>query len=93
MLKRNFEEIEEKKNEFNMNSVDKVSNRLKRKKQRLLAIKHEMMGLNMQIKCLEGQLKKICKHNWVKIREDTGMYNKPPLKCMNCGLIQAVAQP
>ena len=93
MLKRNFEEMEEKKNEFDMNSVDKVSNRLKRKKQRLLDIKHEMRGLVMQIRCLEGQLKKICNHNWVKIIEETGMLNKPPLKCMNCGLIKSVAQP
>jgi hypothetical protein len=93
MLKRNFQEMEEKKNEFDMNSVDKVSNRLKRKKQRLLDIKHEMMGLNMQIRCLEGQLKQICNHDWVKIIEDTGMYNKPPLECMNCGIIKPVAQP
>lgn len=93
MLKRNFEEMEEKKREFNMNSVTDVSNKLKIKKLKLSDIKREMMGLSMQIKSLEGQLKKICKHNWVKIIEETGMYNKPPLKCMNCGLIQAVAQP
>ena len=93
MLKRNFEEMEEKKNELNMNSVIEVSNKLKRKKQKLSDMKREIIGLSMQIKSLEGQLKKICKHNWIKIREETGVLNRPPLKCMNCGLIQAVAQP
>lgn len=90
-LKRNHEEIEDKKN-FNMNSINDVKFKLDKKKQRLSDIKREIMGLKMQIKCLEGQLKKLCKHNWVKINEETGVYNRPPIKCTNCDLIKSVVQ-
>lgn len=91
-LKRNYEEIEEDETRFNMNSINDVKLKLDEKKQRLLDISHEIMGLNMQIKCLKSQLNKLCKHEWVKIKENTGVYNRPPLKCVNCDLIKSVAQ-
>ena len=91
MLKRNYNEIKESK-EFDINSVNDVKSKLDRKKQRLLGISHEMTGINMQIKCLEIRLKKLCNHNWCKVKEDTGMYNRPPLECSSCGLIKSVAQ-
>ena len=50
------------------------------------------MGLKMQIRCLEGQLKSLCKHEWVKSKEETGVYNRPPIKCMHCGIFESVAQ-
>lgn len=91
-LKRNYEEIEEEKNDFNMNSINDVKLKLDKKKQRLMDISREMMGLNMQIKCLKSQLNKLCKHEWVKIKEDVGVYNRSPLKCVKCDLIRSVAQ-
>lgn len=91
-LKRNHDEIEEEKTDFNMNSINDVKLKLYKKKQRLSEISREIMGLNMQIKCLKSQLNKLCKHKWEKIKEETGVYNRPSLKCINCNLIKSVAQ-
>jgi hypothetical protein len=91
-LKRNYKEIEEEKTDYNMNSINDVKLKLDKKDKRLTEISREMMGLNMQIKCLKSQLNKLCKHKWVKIKEDTGVYNRPPLKCVNCNLIKSVTQ-
>ena len=92
LKKRNHEEIEEEGAKYNMNSIYDVKLKLDRKEQRLSDISREMMGLNMQIKCLKSQLNKLCKHEWVKTKEDTGVYSRPPLKCVNCDLIKSVAQ-
>ena len=86
MLKRNFDKIEEK--DFNMNNLVDVKTRLDKKRQRLMDISREMKGLNMQIKCLESQINKLCKHNWCKVIEDAGIYNRAPLKCIICGTIK-----
>lgn len=89
MLKRKYNEIEcEREEEFNINSISDVKTKLDKKKKRLIEISREMKGLNMQIKCLESQLNKLCKHNWCKMTEDVGIYNRAPLKCMICGRIE-----
>jgi len=88
MLKRNYDEIEEKKKDFNMNNLVDVISRLDSKKQKLLDMSREIKGLNMQIKCLESQVNKLCDHNWCKVTEDVGLYNRAPLKCMICGTIK-----
>ena len=91
-LKRARTEIDNDKQNFNMNSVVDVKSRLNKKKQKLLNMTRELMGLKMQIRCLEGQLKSLCKHEWVKSKEETGVYNRPPIKCMHCGIVESVAQ-
>ena len=91
MLKRHHEEtVDEVK--FDINSISDVRERLKEKKYRLNEILREMKGLNMQIKCLESQLNTLCKHEWEKLDEETGVYNRPPKKCKMCGKIEQVAQ-
>ena len=87
MLKRKYNKIEDEEEQFNINSINDVKNKLDKNKKRIIDISREMKGLNMQIKCLESQLNKLCKHNWCKMTEDVGMYNRAPLKCMICGYI------
>ena len=89
MLKRKYNEIDcEEEENFNINSISDVKTKLDKKKKRLIEIAHEMKGLNMQIKCLESQLNQLCKHNWCKMIEDVGLYDRAPLKCMICGKIK-----
>jgi hypothetical protein len=90
MLKRKYNELEEE--QFNISSINDVKTKLDKNKKRLIDISREMIGINMQIKCLESQLKKLCNHDWCKVKEETGIFNRPPLKCFKCGLIKAVAQ-
>jgi len=88
LKKRPYGEFVEKKKEFNMNNLVDVKSRLDSKRQKLLDMTREIKGLNMQIKCLESQLNKLCDHKWYKVREETGVYNRAPLKCINCGTIK-----
>ena len=72
-----------------MNNLMDVKLRLDSKRQKLLDMTREIKGLNMQIKCLESQLNKLCNHNWCKVIEEVGVYNRAPFKCMICGIIKA----
>ena len=88
MLKRKYNEIEDEEERFNINSINDVKTKLDKNKKRLIDISREIIGLNMQIKCLESQLNQLCKHNWCKMIEDVGIYDRAPLKCMICGTLK-----